>query len=139
MKSPLNENMWFIYMCVTLRPRDDMEHVVLAKAYKDHRGSTMYRQWFYYEKDPDCNMHNLRTEISYFGHLKVALDDHAKMRMKLLKTIAAKASMRDLCKEFFAAIIMPLRRNSGSVLVHDPVIKERTFIIEKLLGITTYS
>lgn len=77
----------------------------------------MYRQWFYYQKDPNCNLHCLRTKISYFGQPKVALDDQARVCITLLKTIAKKASMRDLCKEFFVAGIMPLRRDWGSILV----------------------
>lgn len=69
LNSPLGEDMWLSYMCVTIWPHDNMEPLVPTKAYKDQRGATMYRKWFYYDQDPSCGLYSLRTEISYFDHL----------------------------------------------------------------------
>lgn len=134
LNSLLGDHMWLSYMCVTLRPREGMEHVVPTKVYKDHWGKTMFRKWFYYDQDPNCNLHSLRTEIRYIGHPEIAMDDQLQTRLDLLQRIARKASMRDLCKEFFAAGIMPLRRDWGSLFTPDATTRTRSFNINQLPG-----
>ena len=97
-----------MYGTISFIPRTEIE--VPMRAYREHWGPYFLSKWFYYRVGPRSNLRSTHSEVFYIPTLEVALDGTSSSRVLLLKTIAPKLSMRDLCDEFIAAGISPLTR-----------------------------
>lgn len=62
-------------------------------------------EWFYYKVGLERKLQSTWKAIKYIPQPKIAIDGSTRSRMTLLRTIAQKATMRDLVEEFCGANI----------------------------------
>lgn len=88
------------------------------------RGGNGLRAWFYYRAEDGCNLRSLRKDVSYIAKPEISLDDPTtRARVQLLKRIAKKGNMRDLCEEYVVVALPPLRAVWPPLIIYDPTMK----------------
>ena len=121
--SPLGKEYVSMYGTISFIPRVETE--VPTKAYWEHWGPNFLSKWFYYRVGPKSNLWSTHSKVFYIPTPEVTLDDTSSSRVILLKTIARKLSMHDLCEEFIAAGISTLSRGWFTRdLERDPTTRE---------------